>query len=326
MRCSQRGSIGSTPSERSALALGAVAGDAFETRCGPRPRRRHHARRARAGLRSAGQPRSARAERIRGRRRLAPLPAQRSCERPPTPRSRSRRALGCTSARRPGSTGSEATCRMPTPASRSTSRPPAATSARSAAARPTSSRPAPGRRLAAAAWVARGRGDLLGEIGFLDRAIALLGTDEEQGAALLPALVSALFEAGVVRSSGAARGSSGVDERLARPAPRRGVVGDRARADPALPPPDQLRRRQAADGGRRAGRRRRSADWETTSRSGAPDYLMADLAWLTGDPVASYAHAERMLVPRAARGERLRRRDGAHVHGLGARRGAVADR
>jgi DNA-binding SARP family transcriptional activator len=53
-----------------------------------------------------------------------------------------------------------------------------------------------GRRLEAAARVARGRGDLLGEIGFLDRAIALLGTEHEQGAALLPTLVSALTDAG----------------------------------------------------------------------------------------------------------------------------------
>ena len=53
-----------------------------------------------------------------------------------------------------------------------------------------------GRRLEAAARVARGRGDLLGEISFLDRAIALLGADHEQGAALLPALVSALSDAG----------------------------------------------------------------------------------------------------------------------------------
>ena len=53
-----------------------------------------------------------------------------------------------------------------------------------------------GRRLAAAARIARGRGDLPGEIGFLDRAVALLGTESEQGAELLPELVSALVEAG----------------------------------------------------------------------------------------------------------------------------------
>ena len=53
-----------------------------------------------------------------------------------------------------------------------------------------------GDRLAAAARVARGRGDLLGEIGFLDRAVALLGTESEQGAALLPVLLWALCDAG----------------------------------------------------------------------------------------------------------------------------------
>ena len=50
-------------------------------------------------------------------------------------------------------------------------------------------------RLAAAARVARSRGDLLGEIGFLDRAVALVGTDAAQGVALLPLLASALSEA-----------------------------------------------------------------------------------------------------------------------------------
>ena len=53
-----------------------------------------------------------------------------------------------------------------------------------------------GRHLAAAADVAHGRGDLPGEIGFLDRSVALLGSGQEEGAELLPALVSALFEAG----------------------------------------------------------------------------------------------------------------------------------
>jgi DNA-binding SARP family transcriptional activator len=42
-----------------------------------------------------------------------------------------------------------------------------------------------GRRLAAAAHVAHGRGDLPGEIGFLDRSIALLGSRQEEGAELL---------------------------------------------------------------------------------------------------------------------------------------------
>ena len=44
--------------------------------------------------------------------------------------------------------------------------------------------------------MAHGRGDLPGEIGFLDRSVALLGSEQEEGAELLPALVSALFEAG----------------------------------------------------------------------------------------------------------------------------------
>ena len=34
---------------------------------------------------------------------------------------------------------------------------------------------------------------------------------------------------------------------------------------------------------------------------------MADLAWLTGDPVASFAHAERVSAARGARGVRSTR-------------------
>ena len=52
-----------------------------------------------------------------------------------------------------------------------------------------------GRRLAAAARAAHARGGLLGEIAFLDRAIALLGTGGSDGAELLPDLVSVLLEA-----------------------------------------------------------------------------------------------------------------------------------
>ena len=53
-----------------------------------------------------------------------------------------------------------------------------------------------GRHLAAAARVAHAQGDLLGEIGFLERSLRLLGYEREEGVELLPALVSALFEAG----------------------------------------------------------------------------------------------------------------------------------
>jgi predicted ATPase len=53
-----------------------------------------------------------------------------------------------------------------------------------------------GRRLVAAAHAAHGRGDPAGEIGFLDRAVALLGNESPEAAELLPGLVSALFESG----------------------------------------------------------------------------------------------------------------------------------
>jgi DNA-binding SARP family transcriptional activator/tetratricopeptide (TPR) repeat protein len=151
-----------------------------------------------------------------------------------------------------------------------------------------------GGRLAAAAWIARGRGDLLGEIGFLDRAVALLGTEEEQGAALLPALVSALFEAGSsdraelladrALSTSASLGLPGVEAWSAIERERIRLYRHPDSFDVAV---------AVAVVGRASQTLRGLGDELALGRAG---YLMADLAWLTGDPVASYTHAERMLV------------------------------
>ena len=210
--------------ERSALALGAVAGDAFAAGCGARAGRRHHARRARAGVRAA---RAARPARPAG---PGPTPAAALPPRP-GPRGRLRVAgevRAGAAARAPRRLAGRARSRAAggRRADRaSTSRPPAATSRRSAPAPPAEllARAGAGSRRRRA-WRAA-RGDLPGEIGFLDRAVALLGTDREQGAALLPALVSALVGGGRLAPRRGARGPGGVDERRARP--RRARARDR---------------------------------------------------------------------------------------------------
>ena len=85
-----------------------------------------------------------------------------------------------------------------------------------------------GTRLAAAARSARGRGDLLAEVGFLERAVALSGTDDAHGVALLPALVSALSDAGSSERAEALAERAVSRERSARSRRRRRAVTRRA--------------------------------------------------------------------------------------------------
>ncbi len=149
-------------------------------------------------------------------------------------------------------------------------------------------------RLAAAARVARSRGDLLGEIGFLDRAVALVGTDAAQGVALLPLLASALSEAA----------SSDRAEEIA----------DRAVATSATLGLPQIGAQAAVERERirfyrhpetfDLGAAERVVEEAVRTLAGLGDelglaraaYLMSDLAWLRGDPVGSCANAERMLA------------------------------
>ncbi len=150
-----------------------------------------------------------------------------------------------------------------------------------------------GRRLEAAARVARGRGDLLGEISFLDRAVAVLGTERAQGAALLPALVSALSDAGVsLRAEELAERAvqASASLGLARVGARAAVERERI----------QLYRHPGSFDvaaavtvvGHAADTLREEGDELGQSRAA---YLMSDLTWMMGDPVTSYADAERML-------------------------------
>ena len=150
-----------------------------------------------------------------------------------------------------------------------------------------------GDRLAAAARVARGRGDLLGEIGFLDRAVALLGGESEQGAALLPVLLWALCDAGaseraehVAEQAVAATAAQGLGVAGARSA----IEHERIRL---YRHPEHFDAPAAvAIVERASGRLRRAGDELGLARAA---YLMSDVTWLMGDTVRSYDEAERML-------------------------------
>jgi predicted ATPase len=150
-----------------------------------------------------------------------------------------------------------------------------------------------GRRLEAAARVARDRGDLLGEIGFLERALALLGSEEAQGATLLPALVSALLDAGFSSraeelAERAVRSSASLG--LARAGARAAVERERIRL---YRHPERFDVAAAVTVVQDAAATLR-ADADELGQARAA-YLMSDLTWLLGDPVTSYADAERML-------------------------------
>ena len=153
---------------------------------------------------------------------------------------------------------------------------------------------AAGRRLAAAARLARVRGDPTGEIGFLERAMALLGTDREEGAELLPILVASLIEAGE-----SARAEALADEavaasaalRLPGVAARAAIERERVRL---YRHPESFDVRNGLAVVERASRTLR-AQGDALDRARA-DYLMADLTWLLGDVVATYAHSKRMLA------------------------------
>ena len=151
-----------------------------------------------------------------------------------------------------------------------------------------------GRRLAAAARVARGRGDLSSEIGFLERSLALLGTDQEEGAALLPALVSALVEAGsTIRAEELAHRAVTASAALGLPhvGARAAIERERIRL---FVHPETFDVAAAVAVVAQASPTLRGLGDELGL--GRAAYLMTDLAWLMGDLEAAYDHAERMIV------------------------------
>jgi DNA-binding SARP family transcriptional activator len=152
---------------------------------------------------------------------------------------------------------------------------------------------AAGTRLAAAGRLARVRGDLPGEIGFLHRAVALLGADRAPGAELLPALVSALIEAGAsARAEVLAHQALSASAALDLPTVGAWAAIERERIRLHRHPEsfDVVRAVAVVD---RASRTLRAQGDEVGLARA--DFLMADLTWITGDLVASGVHAERML-------------------------------
>jgi hypothetical protein len=153
---------------------------------------------------------------------------------------------------------------------------------------------AAGRRLAAAARLAGTRGDVPGEIDFLERAVALLGSDRPEGVELLPPLVAALIEAGEsARAERLAREAVAASAALDLPGvgARAAIECERVRLNRH---PDSFDVRTAigvVEGASDTLRAR--GDALGLARA---DYLMAGLAWMAGDPMKSYAHAEGMLA------------------------------
>ena len=303
--------------ERAALALGAVAGDTFTagsvhalatglTRAEVEQRVRAAARarpaRARAPPRHAALP--AHADPRRRLRRAGEVRARRAARAP----RRLARGLGGRLAK-------------PTRGSASISRPRAASRPRSAAV-PAELAARAGERLAAAAGAAHARGDLAGEIGFLDRAVALLGDDDPRGAALLPGLVSALFE------SGASDRADTLADRAVRVT---GALGlERVHAHARIERehirlschPETFRpERSRAEVSEAVATMRRLGDELGLARA-AYTALRSGVADRRPGGVLPPRRRDARL--RARGGQRLRRRDGARVHGLVHGRGPVA--
>ena len=142
--------------------------------------------------------------------------------------------------------------------------------------------------------MAHGRGDLAGEIGFLDRAVALLGDDTPKGAELLPGLVSALFESGASdRAEALADRAVAVSAALGLARVHARACVEREHIRLSCHPETFSPERSVAAVTEAAATMRALGDELGLARAA---YLMSDLSWLAGDTVASYAHAEEMLA------------------------------
>ena len=150
-----------------------------------------------------------------------------------------------------------------------------------------------GQRLAEAARQAHRRGDLSGEIGFLDRAVELLGPGEPAGAELLPALGSALTEAGTLgEAADVAKRAVELGERLGLPLVRwrATVEGERLRL---YRHPESVDIDATVAVAEAAATALRELDDDLGLSRAA--YLMCDLAWTTGHVETSFEHAERAV-------------------------------
>ena len=160
-----------------------------------------------------------------------------------------------------------------------------------------------GRRLAVAARVAHGRGDLPGQIRFLERALALLGSDQEEGAELLPVLVSALFEAGSShRAQGFADLAVSASASLGLPGVHAVAAIEHERIRLSLHPEAARVEVSSMVAERSAATLRELGDESGLARA---EYLMSDLAWLRGDSVNASSHARKMLSHARRAGSRF---------------------
>ena len=150
-----------------------------------------------------------------------------------------------------------------------------------------------GERLAEAARQAHARGDLSGEIGFLERAVELLGSSEPAAAELLPALGSALSEAGTFdHAAEVAERAVELGERLGLPLVRWRAMIESERLQLYRHPEsvDVVATTAVAEAA--ADALRELGDDLGLSRA---SYLMCDLAWTTGRTEATVEHAERAV-------------------------------
>ena len=262
---------------------------------GPCARRRHGSSRARAGVRA---PRRARAAPPR-RRWDDPIPARRSCARSPTPPSPRLHARGCTSSTPPGWSATAPSSRRPTRASALHLEAACRYAQRDRRRDPRATRDGGGpatRR--GGARGARTRATSPARSASSIGPVALFGPEQQEGAELMPTLVAALIEAGEFSRA----------ERLAQRAvaasaslrlPGVGAIGGGARARRLYRHPESF-----AYPPRRPSSGMRRARCATTSACARAEFLMADIAWLTGDTVGGVrprgAHARRTRGARRA--------------------------
>jgi DNA-binding SARP family transcriptional activator/class 3 adenylate cyclase len=151
-----------------------------------------------------------------------------------------------------------------------------------------------GERLAASALDTYRRGDIPGQIGFLERAVDLLGPEEAAGVALLPRLAYALFDGG--RFDEAAE----VAERGVALADRLGIGLVRLQSEVEC---DRLRLYREpetvdVDASIEVAERAAQAFDEVGDDLGIGRvaYLLCELAWMNGRAQDSYRYAERVVA------------------------------
>ena len=150
-----------------------------------------------------------------------------------------------------------------------------------------------GQRLAASALDTYRRGDIPGQIGFLERAIDLRGGEEPAGVELLPRLAYALFEGGLFdRAAEAAARGVELGDRLGLGLVRLQSEVERDRLQLYRRPEDVDADASIAVAEEAAEAFREVGDELGIARV---SYLLCELAWMTGRVEQSYRYAERVV-------------------------------